>query len=166
MYRNEFIGLLEGIQRDVKAHGVRVLAERLSVRPQTLYADVDPQSVGRRTNKLGLLDWMVVLEETRNLNSLDEVNRHFGRISLPIPESTDEMNAMSWMQCCATIAKESAEAIKVLADGLSNDGDLDAGELADCEKETWEALQAFGALYLAIQTKRKEFKIIQAGANR
>lgn len=166
MYRGEFIDLLAGVQRDVKDHGVKMLAARLSVRPQTLYADVDPRSVGRRTNKLGLLDWMVLLEETQKLTSLDEVNRHFGRISLPIPEPTDEMNAMSWMQFCATIAKESAEAIKELAEAISNDGVVDKEELDRCEKETWEAIQAFGSLYLALKAKGEEFNIIYAGVNR
>lgn len=156
MYRDDFIELLRGIQRDVKAHGVKVLADRLSVRPQTLYADVDPRSVGRRTNKLGVLDWMVILEETENLKSLDGVNRHFGRISLPIPEPTEGFTDLTWMQCCATIAKESAEAIKELADAISNDGQLDQEELIRCEKETWEAIQAFGALYLAIQSQKNE----------
>jgi hypothetical protein len=85
MYRNEFIEFLAGIQRDVKTHGVKMLADRLSVRPQTLYADVDPSSVGRRTNKLGVLDWLVILEESGHLVSLDEANRFFGRISHPIP---------------------------------------------------------------------------------
>jgi hypothetical protein len=166
MYRNEFIEFLGGIQRDVKTHGVKMLADRLSVRPQTLYADVDPRSVGRRTNKLGVLDWLVILEESGNLASLDEANRFFGRISLPIPSPTDEMNAMSWMQCCATIAKESAEAIKELAEAISNDGELDAGDLARCEKETWEALQAFAALYLSLKAKQDEATIIYAGVNR
>ena len=166
MYKSEFIELLGGIQRDVKDHGVKMLAGRLDIRPQTLYADVDPQSVGRRTNKLGVLDWFVILEETQNLTSLDEVNRHFGRISLPIPSPTDEMCAMSWMQCCATIAKESAEAIKELADAISNDGELDADELDRCEKETWEAIQAFSDLYLAIKAKREDANIIYSGINR
>ena len=162
MYRDEFIELLGGIQKGVKRHGVKMLATRLSVRPQTLYADVDPRSVGRRSNKLGLLDWMVLLDETKELTSLDEVNRHFGRISLPIPSPTDEMNAMSWMQCCATIAKESAEAIKELAEAISNDGELDEEELKRCEKETWDAIQAFGSLYLALKAKDAEFKAICA----
>jgi len=162
MYRGEFIELLRGIQRDVKSHGVKVLANRLSVRPQTLYADVDPHSVGRRTNKLGLLDWMVILDETENLTSLDEVNRHFDRISLPIPKDEGEISPVSWMQYCASTAKESAEAIKVLADGLCNDGCLDNGELADCEKETWEALQAFAALHLAIKSEIAKSKTIYA----
>ncbi|VVS91043.1 phage regulatory CII family protein [Desulfoluna spongiiphila] len=162
MYKSEFVELLGGIQRDVKAHGVKVLADRLGVRPQTLYADVDPRSVGRRSNKLGVLDWMVLLDETGNLTSLDEVNRRFGRISLPIPEPGVEMNALSWMQYCATMAKESAEAIKALAEGLSNDDRLDKGELADCEKETWEALQAFGSFYLAIKTEQAKFDVIYA----
>ena len=162
MYRDEFIDLLAGLQRDVKDHGVKLLADRLAVRPQTLYADVDPRSIGRRTNKLGLLDWMVVLEETQKLNSLDEVNRYFGRISLPIPKDEGEISPVSWMQYCASTAKESAEAIKVLADGLSNDGILDDGELADCEKETWEALQAFAGLYLAIKSAIAKSKTIYA----
>ena len=162
MYRDEFIELLGGIQKDVKRHGVKMLAARLSVRPQTLYADVDPRSVGRRSNKLGLLDWMVLLDETKELTSLDEVNRHFGRISLPIPTPSDEMNAMSWMQFCATIAKESAEAIKELAEAISNDGELDEEELKRCEKETWDAIQAFGSLYLALKAKDAEFKTIYA----
>ncbi|VVS92208.1 phage regulatory CII family protein [Desulfoluna spongiiphila] len=162
MYRSEFIELLRGIQRDVKGHGVKLLANRLSVRPQTLYADVDPHSVGRRTNKLGLLDWMVVLEETGNLTSLDEVNRYFNRISLPIPEDEGAISPVSWMQYCASTAKESAEAIKVLADGLSDDGGLDNARLAECEKETWEALQAFAGLYLAIKTEISKSKTIYA----
>lgn len=153
MYRDEFIELLGGVQRDVKAHGVKMLAGRLDIRPQTLYADVDPSSVGRRTNKLGLLDWMVILDETDNLASLDEVNRHFGRISLPIPLPAEEMNAMSWMQYCATIAKESSEVITELAQAISDDGVLDKEEMARCEKETWEAIQALAAFYLAVKAK-------------
>ena len=166
MYSPEFIELLAGVQRDVKDHGVKTLAARLSVRPQTLYADVDPRSVGRRTNKLGLLDWMVVLEETQKLTSLDEVNRHFGRISLPIPDPSEEMSAMSWMQYCATIAKESADAIKELAEAISNDGDVDQEEMVRCEKETWEAIQAFASLYLALKAKGESFNTIYAGEDR
>ncbi|SCY46351.1 phage regulatory CII family protein [Desulfoluna spongiiphila] len=162
MYRSEFIELLGNIQRGVKDHGAKVLAGRLGIRPQTLYADVDPRSVGRRSNKLGLLDWMVILEETGNLTSLDEVNRHYGRISLPIPKDEGRISPVSWMQYCATMAKESAEAIKALAEGLSNDNSLDKGELADCEKETFEALQAFGSFYLAIKTEQAKFDVIYA----
>lgn len=139
-----------------------MLADRLGISIQTLYADVDPKSVGRRTNKLGLLDYMEILHETGNLSSLDELNRIFGRISLPIPQDEGKISPISWMQYCAFTAKESAEAIKELADGLSNDGRLDKDELAACEKETWEALQAFAGLYLAIKTERSKTKTICA----
>ena len=160
MYSAEFVGLMASVQRDVKAYGVKGLADRLGISIQTMYADVDPKSVGRRSNKLGLLDYMVVLQETQNFTSLDELNRTFGRISLPIPQNEGEISPVGWMQYCATIAKESAEAVKVLADGLSNDGTLDKGRLADCEKETWEALQAFAGLYLAIKTEIAKPKTI------
>jgi hypothetical protein len=43
------------------------------------YIDVDPNSIGRRTNKLGLLDLLVTLEETKDLSSLEEANRLFNR---------------------------------------------------------------------------------------
>ena len=154
MYSKNQIDILKTVQATAKKHGVKALADRLDITPQTLYADVDPNSIGRRTNKLGLLDWLVIMNEAKDLSSLDEVNRLFFRISLPVPEPSREISEMSWMEFCATIAKESADAVKQLAESIL-DGKMEADELARCEKETWEAIEAFAGLYLAIQSSKK-----------
>lgn len=153
MYDAEQINVLATVQDTVKKHGVKALADHLKVRPQTIYADVDPKSIGRRTNKLGLLDWLVILEESRDLSSLDTANRLFGRISLPIPEPAEDMSDMSWMEYCAAIAKESGEAVAELA-GSILDGRMDPAGVERCEKEAWDALEAFAGLYLAIKNSR------------
>jgi hypothetical protein len=150
MYTDNQIDVLGIVQTTVKRHGVKALADRLAVRPQTLYADVDPNSIGRRTNKLGLLDWLVVLEETGDLSSLCAVNQAFDRITLPVPRPAEELTEKSWVAFCATIAKESGEAVARLAESIL-DGHMGDGELERCEKETWDALEAFAGLYLAIQ---------------
>jgi hypothetical protein len=155
MYHADQIKILAMVQTTVKAHGVKALAGHLSVRPQTLYADVDPKSIGRRTNKLGLLDWLMVLSETKDLSSLDAANRLFGRISIPIPAPAEEMNDMDWMEYCAVIAKESGEAVAELA-GSILDGKMDPEELQRCEKEAWDALEAFAELYLVIKNSRSK----------
>ena len=151
MYCKDKKKILATVQTSVKRHGVKSLACELNITPQTLYADVDPNSIGRRTNKLGFLDWLVILEETGNLQSLEETNKHFNRISLPIPTPTEEMTSMSWMSFCATIAKESGEAVAELANSIL-DGKLDKQEMKRCEKEAMDALEAFAGLYLAIKS--------------
>jgi hypothetical protein len=153
MYDAEQIKVLGVVQGTVKSHGVKMLADKLQISPQTLYADVDPNSIGRRTNKLGLLDWLVTLKETNDLTSLDEANRLFNRISLPIPPPTQIMTDMNWMSFCATIAKESGEAVAELANSIL-DGKLNKAELARCEKEAMDALQAFAGLYLVLKNHR------------
>jgi hypothetical protein len=153
MYHADQINALATVQATVKTHGPKHLAEHLNVRLQTLYADVDPNSIGRRSNKLGLLDWLVILEETKDLSSLDAANRMFGRISLPIPEPPENMNSMDWMGYCAIIAKESGEAVAELA-GSILDGRLDPAGMERCEKEAWDALEAFAGLYLVIKSSR------------
>ncbi len=155
MYNADQIKILAKIQATVKEYGVKMLADRLDVRPQTLYSDVDPNSIGRRTNKLGLLDWLVMLSETKDLSSLNAVNLLFNRISLPIPAPAEEMNDMSWMAFCATIAKESGEAVAELAESIL-DGKLEDYEMERCEKESLEALEAFAGLYLAIKNSRSQ----------
>lgn len=153
MYHADQIKTLTMIQATVKEHGVKILADQLQIRPQTLYADVDPGSIGRRTNKLGFLDWLVILEESRDLSSLDAANRLFGRISLPIPEPAEDMSDMSWMGYCAAIAKESGEAVAELA-GSILDGRMDPAGMERCEKEALDALEAFAGLYLVIKNSR------------
>lgn len=155
MYSEEQIKILTMVQTTVKEYGVKTLADRLEVRPQTLYADVDPHSIGRRTNKLGFLDWLITLSDTKDLSSLDATNLLFNRISLPIPDPAVEMNDMSWMAFCATIAKESGEAVAELAASIL-DGKMDKEKMACCEKETREALEAFAGLYLAIKNARSK----------
>ena len=157
MYTNEQIKVLRITQETVKEHGVKALADTLKITPQTLYSDVDPNSIGRRTNKLGLLDWLVTLQETGDLSSLDEANRLFNRLSLPIPPPTEEMAEMSWMAFCATIAKESGEAVAELATSILN-GNMDKAQMVRCEKETMDALEAFAGLYLAIKDRRIQGK--------
>lgn len=157
MYSADQIKILARIQATVKEYGVKMLADRLDVRPQTLYSDVDPNSIGRRTNKLGLLDWLIMLSETKDLSSLNAVNLLFNRISLPIPAPADEMNDMSWMAFCATIAKESGEAVAELAESIL-DGKMEDHEMERCEKESLEALEAFAGLYLAIKNSRSQNK--------
>jgi hypothetical protein len=153
MYDREKIKILGIIQATVKQHGVKMLASRLQVTPQTLYADVDPNSIGRRTNKLGFLDWLITLEETRDLSSLEAANRLFNRLCLPIPPPTEEMTEMCWMSFCATIAKESGEAVAELAASILS-GNIDKHDLERCEKEAMDALEAFAGLYLAIKDRR------------
>lgn len=153
MYNPEHINILATVQATVKEHGVKALADRLNVRPQTLYADVDPNSIGRRTNKLGLLDWLILLAESGDLSSLDIANRLFGRISLPMPEPAETLNNMSWIEHCALIAKESGEAIAELANSIL-DGRMESAEMERCEKETWDALKAFAGLYIVIKNRR------------
>jgi hypothetical protein len=130
-----------------------MLADKLQISPQTLYADIDPNSIGRRTNKLGLLDWLVTLKETNDLSSLEEANKLFNRISLPIPPPTEVMNEMNWMTFCATVAKESGEAVAEMANSILN-GDMSKQALAQCEKEAMDALEAFAGLYLVIKNHR------------
>jgi hypothetical protein len=153
MYDAEQIKVLGIVQETVKGHGVKMLADKLQITPQTLYADVDPKSIGRRTNKLGLLDWLVTLKETKDFSSLEEANRLFNRIALPIPHPTEVMTEMSWLSFCATVAKESGEAVAELANSIL-DGNMDKSELARCEKQTMDALEAFAGLYLTIKNRR------------
>ncbi len=155
MYNREKVKVLEIIQTTVKRHGVKVLADTLQITPQTLYADVDPNSIGRRTNKLGLLDWLVTLEETKDLSSLEEANRLFNRLCLPIPAPSEGMTNLSWMAFCATIAKESGEAVATLADSIIG-GTMNKEEMARCEKEAMDALEAFAGFYLALKSCRKK----------
>ncbi len=157
MYTAEQIKVLKMTQETVKEHGVKALAFTLNITPQTLYSDVDPNSIGRRTNKLGLLDWLVTLHETQDFSSLEEANRLFNRISLPIPPPPEEMNNMSWMEFCATIAKESGEAVAELATAII-DGNMDDAEMARCEKEAMDALEAFAGFYLSLKSCRAQSK--------
>ena len=150
MYTQDQINVLAIVQATVKQNGVKALADLLSIAPQTLYADVDPKSIGRRTNKLGFLDWLVILSKSGDLSSLDTANRLFNRICLPIPEPSQGFTNMTWMEYCATIARESGEAVTRLADAIL-DGKMGPDEMEACEKETWDALAAFAELYLAIK---------------
>ncbi|MCP3944841.1 MAG: hypothetical protein GY710_25640 [Desulfobacteraceae bacterium] len=155
MYSKDQIKALSDVQITVKKYGVKMLADRLEITPSTLYADVDPKSIGRRTNKLGLMDWLVTLEETQDFTSLDAVNLLFNRISLPIPDPDQKMDNISWMDCCATIAKESGEAVAELAKSIL-DNEMKPDELERCQKETLEALEAFAGLYQAIKKSRSQ----------
>lgn len=154
MYSDRQINALRAIQAAVKEYGAKSLAADLGVSTGTLYADIDPNSIGRRTNKLGFLDWMVLLDLTGDLASLDQVNHIHNRISLPLPNPA-EKPLNNWVIHCASIAKESGEAVSELADAIL-DGKMESKELARCEKETMDALEAFGALYLAIKDRRDQ----------
>jgi hypothetical protein len=155
MYRAEQIKVLGITQQTVKEYGVKMLADKLKISPQTLYSDVDPNSIGRRTNKLGLLDWLVTLEVTKDLSSLEEANRLFNRLCLPIPPPAEGMTDLSWMAFCATIAKESGEAVATLADSIIG-GTMNKEEMAKCEKEAMDALEAFAGFYLALKSCRNQ----------
>jgi len=157
MYHADQIGALAMVQATVKQHGVKNLADRLGVRPQTVYADVDTKSIGRRSNKLGFLDWMIILEDTGDLSSLDEVNRLFGRACLPIPAPPAEMSEADWMEHCAKAAKEAGEAVSEMARSIL-DGRMDREGLERCEKEFWDAVLAFAGPYLAIKNSITYFK--------
>ncbi len=154
MYHPDHIKTLAAVQVTVKKHGVKALAAELSITPQTLYADVDPKSIGRRTNKLGFLDWQVLLSETRDLSSLDAVEQAHGRISLPVPTPSEDMTDVSWVEYCALVVKEAGEAVAEVATSIA-DGYMDDEELDRCIQQTYESMEADAGLYLAL-TKLKE----------
>lgn len=156
MYSKAQKKALATVQQGVKNYGPKQLASDLGVTTQTLYADVDPKSLGRRTNKLGFLDWLVILETSNDMDSLEEVNALFNRLTLPIPIQCSEVDNTSWMSHCANVAKESGEAVSVLAEAIL-DGDMDKTDLEKNEKEALDALYAFGGLYLAIKEARQSF---------
>lgn len=153
IYSTEKIKVLAMVQATAKEYGIKMLADCLGVNPSTVYSDVDPKSIGRRTNKLGYLDWLVILDESRDFSSLDATNLLFDRVCLPIPKPADEMTVIDWMEHCAKTAKESGEAIAQLAEAIL-DGRMEDEELERCEKENNEALEAHAGLYLAIKTAR------------
>ena len=157
MYQSYQTNILAIIQGTTKQYGAKKLANRLNIKLQTLYADVDPKSIGRRANKLGFLDWLVILEESGDLASLDEVNRLFGRACLPIPTPPTEMCGACWMEHCANAAKEAGEAVSEMARSIL-DGRMDRAELKRCEKEFWDAILAFTGPYLAIQNSITNYK--------
>jgi hypothetical protein len=150
LYSDDQIKILEAVQASVKKHGVKMLASKLSITPQTLYADVDPKSIGRRTNKLGVLDWQVILGESKDLSSLDALEQSLGRIGLPVPVPSEDMTDKSWVEYCALVVKESGEAAAEVAKAIV-DGHIDDTELSKCIKETYEAMEAQAALYLALK---------------
>lgn len=154
MYHSDHIKALAKIQETVKKHGVKALASQLSITPQTLYADVDPKSIGRRTNKLGFLDWQFLLSETGDLSSLDAVEQAHGRIGLPVPIPCEDMTDVSWVEFCALVVKEAGEAAAEVATSIA-DGNMDDDELDRCIRQTYESMEADAGLYLAL-TKLKE----------
>ncbi|WP_419174380.1 phage regulatory CII family protein [Desulfosediminicola sp.] len=153
MYTDRQIEALKVVQAAVKKYNAKKIAEVLNISTGTIYADIDPKSIGRRTNKLGFLDWLVILEETKDLTSLDLVNHQFNRLSLAIPNTEGHTTIESWMAHCASIAKESGEAVAELAEAIV-DGQMENHELERCEKQTIDALEAFGCLYLKIKECR------------
>lgn len=155
MYNDEQIKIITMIQVMAKGYGVKMLADHLSMAPQTLYSDMDPKSIGRRTNKLGFLDWLVILSETKDLSSLDATNLLFKRISLPLPEPDKEMTTADWMVQCATTVKEAGEAVAVLAESML-DGRMEDEEMERCEKEGTEAMIAFAGLIQEIKKRRAQ----------
>ncbi len=157
MCSHEQIKVLRITQETVKQHAVKALADTLKITPQTLYSEIDPNSIGRRTNKLGLIDWLVALGETKNFSSLEEANRLFKRIRLPIPPPPEEMNNMNWMEFCATIAKKSGEAVAELATAIIG-GTMGDSDMARCGKEAMDALEAFAGFYLSLKSCRAQSK--------
>ncbi len=150
MYNAEQLDILTMIKGTAQKYGMKAVADRLGIHAQTAYSDMDPNNIGKRSNKLGFLHWLLILDETGDLSSLDAANRLFNRISLPIPKPTEEMTAMNWMEQCATSAKESGEAVAEMAESIL-DGKMEYEELQRCEQQTLEALEAFAGMYLTIK---------------
>jgi len=157
MYQSDHIKALSKVQGTVKKHGVKALAFKLSITPQTLYSDVDPKSIGRRTNKLGFLDWQVLLSETGDLSSLDAVEQAHGRIGLPVPKPSEDMTDVSWVEYCALVVKEAGEAAAEVAGSIA-DGHIDDEELDECIQQTYESMEADAGLYLALTKLRESRK--------
>jgi hypothetical protein len=60
------------------------------------------------------------------------------------------MTDKSWVEYCALVVKESGEAAAEVAKAIV-DGHIDDTELSKCIKETYEAMEAQAALYLALK---------------
>ncbi|MGL1932160.1 MAG: hypothetical protein OCC45_10415 [Desulfotalea sp.] len=144
------IKALKLIQDTVKNYGVKALADELGIATGTLYADIDPKSIGRRTNKLGFLDYIKIIEITGDTTSLENLCADFNKICLPLPEPKEDLR--DWLLICASMAKEGAEATSALASAIA-DGKLTKKELIDCERECLEALQTIGSAYVTIKAQ-------------
>lgn len=156
LYTKRQLNTLKHIQGTVKSYGAKTLASDLHISTGTLYADIDPNSVGRRTNKLGVLDYIKILEITGDTSSLEYLCADFNKICIPLPTVNEDLH--DWLLICASMAKEGGEATATLAGAIA-DGKLTQQELSDCEGECLDALRTIGAAYVAIKAQRDGVQI-------
>ncbi len=155
MYTRKQIKLLESAKKTIQNYGVKILAKVLGISPGTLYSDIDPNSIGLRTNKHGFLQWVVVLEETQDFSSLEAVNAHFNRLTIPIPTKLENDYSITWLTRCAEAAKNSGKSVSNLADAIL-DGKLDKQELEENEALALKVLNTYGDLYLALKKTKEQ----------
>lgn len=147
--------ILTTIHETLKTHGAKEIASDLGVATGTIYANTDPKSIGKKTNKLGFFEWLLIIKKSEDLSSLKKVSALFNHVCFPIPKPAQDVQSQDWMSRCASVAKESGEAVATLA-GAILDSRMTKQELDRCEKEAHEALEAFAGLYLAIKQSKKE----------
>ena len=155
MYSKQQIELLKLVQTTIKKSGVKGLAKTLGISPGTLYSDIDPNSIGLRTNKPAFLQWLIVLEETQDFKSLEAVNAHFNHLTLPIPAPLKSDNPLIWLTICAQAAKKSGQSVSKLADAIL-DSRLEKKELEENEALAFDVLKTYNELYLALKMTKEQ----------
>lgn len=146
--------LMESIHQSVHQFGVRLLAEILGKGPSTLYNEVIPYSDpdGKRTHKLGVLDWDQILARTGDYSSLHLLNRRHGFVGMPIPQAP--LHRTDWLVLQASAAREHGEAAGKLLEAIAENSDggaaLTDNERKKCAQEAYEAALAQLAIYAAL----------------
>ncbi|MCP4748759.1 MAG: hypothetical protein GY874_21885 [Desulfobacteraceae bacterium] len=134
--------------------GTRGIAEELDKAESTLYSELNPNVVngdGKRSHKLGFLDWVKILRKTGDHRSFYKLGESLNIISIPmsdfIPNQDDKKN---WLNHIAEISKETGEAVTELADSASRNNLLNTTQRKKVKKETYEAIQALASLYKSL----------------
>ncbi len=135
------------------SQGVKVLAENLGKAPSTIYNETNPNPEEGRTHKLGLMDWLRLVKETRDHRSLHRVCGELGFVAVAAAQAPRE--GAGWLRLQARAARDHGEAAAQLMEALSEESpageSLCREERERCAREAYEAAQASMALYLALR---------------
>ena len=149
--------LAELIRRMVTEHpeGAMGAAELLDMEQGSIYAMLSTSPIKTSKAKLGVFQWMALLQHTGDLRSLYKVCQQMGHLCIPIPQGNPDQQQM--MRHIARITRETSEAVSALADSMA--ATSDGGEAISREEcrrimnETFEGLQALGSLYADLKER-------------
>jgi len=160
MDRNiDFTRIFTLYQSAVTKLGVKTLAHELKKSDKTIYAEMSLENLSTYLEiiqnyddlngkpsylpKLGLVDFLIGLFETRDLSPLKSINENFGLGTFNLPKS--QMGRIDFLEALQRINKEYSEGIHETLCAIQ-DEKVSADEAKKCSKELMDAINELSNL--------------------